>query len=627
MLLRPQHAGFGKPKIVGNPQQKEYKEKGVIDSGCSKHMTGNKCYLTEYEDYDGGFVSFGDGKGLTFYLLALDYLISEVLFEGRVNTVRYLLVLLGLVYTAGISLEPKLQLLSKFLTLEALFEGRTTEISQSSGPINLVAYETIYKEWEDRMERAATTASNLDAEQDSDAQTRFVTTFKKSNDPPLSRGYTLGSGEDSMKLLELMELCTKLSDLGGEGFHQIVDFLNTSHIKFALTENPTIYTSLIQQFWQTASTSTLKDGEIEITATIDGQLKTITEASLRIHLKLEDADGISSLPNTEIFKQLALISPKKTAWEQFSSNIATAIICLATNGSFNFSKMIFKGMVKNLDNRSKFLMHPRFIQILLNKHQRLLLPHKRTYVAPTLTQKLFSNMRRVSKGYTRVNIPLFSSMLVQSPIQQGEGSTVPVEIPTPPHDSPLLGGHTPGSDEGSMTLNELTILYTQLSTKVARLEQDLKQTKKVYGNAYTKLIMGVKKLEHKVKSRQPKRRARVVIFDTEKDLDDPSKQGRRIAEIDQNTSISLPTELVEDLGSGEKGEKEISTANISVSTASATPKVSTAAENLVYIRRSAEKRKDKEKAIIKEDESVQKKTKKQLEQEILGHEEAIRLQE
>ncbi|GKA04758.1 uncharacterized mitochondrial protein-like protein [Tanacetum coccineum] len=47
----------------GNPQQKEYKEKAVIDSGCSRHMTGNKCYLDEYEDYDGGFVSFGDGKG------------------------------------------------------------------------------------------------------------------------------------------------------------------------------------------------------------------------------------------------------------------------------------------------------------------------------------------------------------------------------------------------------------------------------------------------------------------------------------------------------------------------------------------------------------------------------------
>ncbi|GJS01368.1 ribonuclease H-like domain-containing protein [Tanacetum coccineum] len=47
----------------GNLQQKEYREKGGFDSGCSRHMTGNKCYLTEYEDYNGGFVSFRDGKG------------------------------------------------------------------------------------------------------------------------------------------------------------------------------------------------------------------------------------------------------------------------------------------------------------------------------------------------------------------------------------------------------------------------------------------------------------------------------------------------------------------------------------------------------------------------------------
>ncbi|GJZ39907.1 putative ribonuclease H-like domain-containing protein [Tanacetum coccineum] len=72
---------------------------------------------------------------------------------------------------------------------------------------------TVYKEWEDRMERVATTASSLDAEQNSDAQTRFETTFKKSNDPSLSRGYTLGTGEDNIKLLELMELCIKFSDL------------------------------------------------------------------------------------------------------------------------------------------------------------------------------------------------------------------------------------------------------------------------------------------------------------------------------------------------------------------------------------------------------------------------------
>ncbi|GJY31211.1 retrovirus-related pol polyprotein from transposon TNT 1-94 [Tanacetum coccineum] len=73
----------------------------------------------------------------------------------------------------------------------------------------LVGDEVVHKELGDRMERAATTASSLEAEQDSDAQTRFETTFKRSNDPPLSRGYTLGSVDDSMKLLELMAKCIK----------------------------------------------------------------------------------------------------------------------------------------------------------------------------------------------------------------------------------------------------------------------------------------------------------------------------------------------------------------------------------------------------------------------------------
>ncbi|GKE62855.1 hypothetical protein Tco_1513222, partial [Tanacetum coccineum] len=63
------------------------------------------------------------------------------------------------------------------------------------------------------------------------------------------------------------------------------------------------------------------------------------------------------------------------------------------------------------------------------------------------------------------------------------------------------------------------------------------------------------------------------------------------------------------------------------STASATPEVSTAAEGLIYIRRSAKKKKDKGKAIKIKDESVQKKSKKQMQEERLGHEEAIRLQE
>ncbi|GJW54561.1 ribonuclease H-like domain-containing protein [Tanacetum coccineum] len=48
---------------VSNPQQ-ELKDKGVIDSGCSRHMTGNRSYLTNYKEIDRGFVAFGgNSKG------------------------------------------------------------------------------------------------------------------------------------------------------------------------------------------------------------------------------------------------------------------------------------------------------------------------------------------------------------------------------------------------------------------------------------------------------------------------------------------------------------------------------------------------------------------------------------
>ncbi|GJZ00590.1 hypothetical protein Tco_0518019 [Tanacetum coccineum] len=94
---------------------------------------------------------------------------------------------------------------------------------------------------------------------------------------------------------------------GSEEFHQIVDFLNISHIRYALIENLTIYVSLIKQFWETATARTLDTKEVELTATIDGKVNIVTEASVRRHLQLADSDGISSLPNTEIFEQLSLM--------------------------------------------------------------------------------------------------------------------------------------------------------------------------------------------------------------------------------------------------------------------------------------------------------------------------------
>ncbi|GKC63523.1 putative ribonuclease H-like domain-containing protein, partial [Tanacetum coccineum] len=37
----------------------DLQDQGVIDSGCSRHMTGNMSYLTDYEEIDGGYVAFG----------------------------------------------------------------------------------------------------------------------------------------------------------------------------------------------------------------------------------------------------------------------------------------------------------------------------------------------------------------------------------------------------------------------------------------------------------------------------------------------------------------------------------------------------------------------------------------
>ncbi|GKB37183.1 hypothetical protein Tco_0882125 [Tanacetum coccineum] len=144
-----------------------------------------------------------------------------------------------------------------------------------------------------------------------------------------------------------------------EGFKQIMDFLNANPIRYALMINPTIYISCIEQFWATVKAKTV-NGEVQLYALVDAKKIIITESIVRRDLQLEDAEGVNCLPNATIFEQLALMSAKTTAWNEFSSTMASAIICLATNQKFNFSKYIFESIVKNLDNLSrKFLMYLR----------------------------------------------------------------------------------------------------------------------------------------------------------------------------------------------------------------------------------------------------------------------------
>ncbi|GJX52883.1 hypothetical protein Tco_0281252 [Tanacetum coccineum] len=164
----------------------------------------------------------------------------------------------------------------------------------------------------------------------------------------------------------------------------------------------------------------------QLVASIDSKEYTITEASVRSTLQLADATGIHNLSDAEIYAGLATLSPKSGGWDQFGSTIATALICLSSNRVYNCSKMIFDGMVHNLESNSNFVMYLRFLQIILD----ITTENKGRYLAPTLTKKLFANMKR---GHAWDVVPLLPAMLAGAAVDQGEGSAQPAE----PHHTPV----------------------------------------------------------------------------------------------------------------------------------------------------------------------------------------------
>ncbi|GKA90775.1 putative ribonuclease H-like domain-containing protein [Tanacetum coccineum] len=425
------------------------------------------------------------------------------------------------------------------------------------------------------------------------------------------------------------------------GFHQIIDFITRSHICYALTKKPEVCVSFIKQFWRSAEILTDDNGTVKIHATIDGHSLSITEGSLWRHLKLDDQDGITSLPTTEIFAQLALMG-------------------YATDSD----KLTFQ----------KGAFSPQWRDTSVKTHNSIFSSHP--------NPEVFSNMKRITKGFSGQEVALFPNMLAVPTPSASPSNSISSPEPTPtqpspqpsptqpsptqpsptqpgseyhpptPHDSPLHAVHSHGSDEGSLKLQELMNLINTLSDRIGVLEADLTKTKKTYSSAYTKLILRVKKLEAQLKVGKARRHSRFVLSDTEVGEDDSSKQGRKFSnegvqddegvheKASNDTEIFVqevtPTELIQDQEASGKASDEVSTAGLkkgpvseevpTVSTAEAT--LSTAGGTVTYSRRSAEKRsrKDKGKAILIEEEP-KKKSKKDLEQEQLSYAEAIRLEE
>ncbi|GJZ57441.1 hypothetical protein Tco_0612935 [Tanacetum coccineum] len=387
-----------------------------------------------------------------------------------------------------------------------------------------------------------------------------------------------------------------------DGFHEIIDFLNANQIHCALTVNPTIYTSCIEQFWEIAKVK-MVNGERQIQALVDKKKVIITETSIRSDLHLEDADGTDCLPTATIFEELArmgyekpsqkltfykaffspqwkflihtilqCLSAKSTSWNKFSSTMASAIICLATNQKFNMSKYIFDAMVKHLEGGVKFLMYPRFVQVFINQQLGDMSHHKKIYVNPSHTKKIFANMKREGKDFSRRVTPLFATMMVQANQEEGEDTDIPIDsqqtpittqpstskpqkkqsrrkqkkntevphpsdstadvpneehVPTHSND-PLLSG------EDRMKLTELMDMCTKLSERVL----DLEHTKTAQAQEITNLKLRVKKLEKKAGFRT-QRVESSKDKDSLGDHEDASKQGRSIEDIDKDADVSL----------------------------------------------------------------------------------------
>ncbi|GJT98034.1 hypothetical protein Tco_1093552 [Tanacetum coccineum] len=336
--------------------------------------------------------------------------------------------------------------------------------------------------------------------------------------------------------------------------------LSTAKFKFNAVEVDFINTSIkgIKQFWTTSKAKTV-NGEMQMQALIDRKKVIVTEMSVRRALQLKDTEGTECLPNAIIFEQLTLMVAKITAWNEFSSTMASTIICLATNQKFNFSKYIFDNMVKNLEGGVKFLMYPRFVQVFLDKQVEGMTKHKEIYVTPSHTKKVFANMKRGGKGFSGRVTPLFQTIMVQAPDELEsiiDEAANEKHVPTHSND-PLL-----------------SVL-------------DLENTKTSQAAEITKLKERVKKLERRNKSRtsglkrlrKVGRTARIESFEDEGlgAQEDASKQGRKIVDLDADA---------EEVGV----EKVVSIAEVTtVSATTTTVDLLTLAQTLIEIKEAKPK--------------------------------------
>ncbi|GJW56751.1 hypothetical protein Tco_0103482 [Tanacetum coccineum] len=325
-------------------------------------------------------------------------------------------------------------------------------------------------------------------------------------------------------------------------FHQILDFLASSSINFALTISPTIYASYIEQFWNTACLKTI---EKQIHANVDGKAVVVSESSVMRDLYLNDEDGIACLTTNAIFINLALVgyapaSDKLTFYKvvvgegseqppepqptpstaplEVLSQVTTAAASqpLKDPKTYRRTKRGRNTKVPQSGGSPNKVGSKAINRDMLDSVER----------AATTTSSL--EAEQASGGHT---------------LGSGEDSMehqieLTDNVPNTPHDSPLLGVNTPGSDKGSLELNELMDLVTKLSHRVFDLEKvKIAQQKRLMtqgkiGTDDAEVVKGSGDIE---------------VLDTEKAVN-TAGEGVSIASVPENTLIKMKEEKAKEKG-------------------------------------------------------------------------------
>nr|GEV99872.1 hypothetical protein [Tanacetum cinerariifolium] len=338
-----------------------------------------------------------------------------------------------------------------------------------------------------------------------------------------------------------------------EGFNQVIDFLNGSYLKYALTVNPNIYVSCIKQLWNTVAIKQVND-VTRLQALVDKKKVVVTEAAIREVLRLDDAEGVDCLPNEEIFTELARIgyenpsikltfykafflsqwkflihtillslSAKRTLWNEFSSAMASAVICLSTGHKIEEEK--------DADE------HVEDVTASDDAQGDDTAAHGEV---PTITQEpsIPSPTLTIPPSQPPQDIPS-TSQVQQTPPQS------PQVQPPSPQPQP----QQQATDFPMNLLQEALDAYVALTKRVEHLEYD----KVAQALEITKLKRRVKKLEKGNKARASKLRR--------------LQTGRMIDEMDKDDAVILIDEKEEDKKVEEAMVDEIAAASAIISAA------------------------------------------------------------